>query len=66
MARITLCDRCGKSTKDDYERSFISRCHCRWEKVDVDCFGDDAKYYYLCGKCSKLLKKFLTGKPKEG
>ena len=65
MARITICDRCGKSTKDDWEHSIFSRYRCKWERIDVDYASDSEKRYYLCGDCSKLLKKFLDEKPKE-
>lgn len=65
MPRIAVCDRCGKSTKDDMGRNRIWRHRCRWEKFEImprtvnedDCI-------YLCGACVKAFEAWM--KPKEG
>lgn len=62
MARITICDRCGRTTAMD--RTYIHLHRCGWNRLDVETISLSAKTLYLCGECSKAFKAWM--KQKEG
>ena len=63
MARVTLCDRCGKATTADKGRIEIWKHKCKWLYFEVFPRYED-ETMFLCGDCAKSFKEWLKRKEK--
>lgn len=63
MPKVIICDRCGRTTKDDYKfHSRIFRHKCKWEKFDLVplVFGAYENCIYLCKDCVDSFNEWMT------
>lgn len=61
MARIIVCDRCGKTTAMD--RVYVRLRRCKWLQLDLDVLSSTETTKYLCGDCANEFRQWL--KPKN-
>ena len=63
MGKVILCDRCGKSMKDDKEKMKLWRHKCKWTYYEFDCeISYSDKEIYLCGECTNKFIEWLNRK----
>ena len=63
MARIIVCDRCGKTTQMD--RMYICLRKCKWVGLEIEESMIVEERKHLCGDCAKEFRSWLKAKPKE-
>ena len=63
MARIIVCDRCGKTTQMD--RMYIYLRKCKRVRLDIEESMIVEERKHLCGDCAKEFRSWLKAKPKE-
>ena len=63
MARVTLCDRCGKPAMVDKGLIEIWWHKCKWVFLEVFP-SDENETMFLCGDCAKSFKMWLKQKEK--
>lgn len=64
MAWVCLCDRCGKSTRDDAKQAKLIRTKCRWQFIKTDSLVPlrSMMTTMLCGDCVNELEQWMNAK----